>query len=711
MSKINLIPLLDYIDPTCVTYDEWVAVGMALQHEGYSYDVWDEWSRKDPGRYKPGECEKKFTSFKGNPNPVTGATITTMAKQGGWIPKKTNKTSTVQYPPDKIIDWDDPISDDTKIIDEHYVENIELKEPTPDKWNQVDDLIQYLEAVFQPSDVIGVVMSSLSTKENTHWFPSGRGVYTRTAGEYLQNLRRYVKTESSPDNVVRMAFEDYNVAGGAWIRFNPLDGNGVKNENVIDFRYALVESDSLAPGKQKSIMEQLELPIVAMVHSGNKSIHAIVHIDAASYDEYRRRVDYLYKICNQNGLKVDVADRNPSRLSRLPGVRRGNKKQWLIATNVGKRDFQEWKEWIESVNDDLPEPEGLASVWDNLPELSPPLIDNILRQGHKMLISGPSKAGKSFALIELCIAIAEGTSWLGHFQCTQGRVLYVNLELDRASCLHRFKDVYKALNLEPYYIDNIDIWNLRGKALPMDKLAPKLIRRAHKKNYMAIVIDPIYKVITGDENSADQMAKFCNQFDKVCNELDCAVIYCHHHSKGGQGMKRAMDRASGSGVFARDPDAILDMIQLIVKDERSQIEKQIDRDSGKAPPTAWRIASTLREFQTPEPVNIWFEYPIHKLDETGLLQFAFEEGSVEDVRQKGREIGNKVKTAVKENRQEQLEAVYDDLTDNGKHNITLKELADYFHISEKTMYRDIKAVKELEIRGGYVFKKNEEKPF
>ena len=35
-------------------------------------------------------------------------------------------------------------------------------------------------------------------------------------------------------------------------------------------------------------------------------------------------------------------------------------------------------------------------------------IENVLRQGHKMLIAGPSKAGKSFALIELCIAIAEG---------------------------------------------------------------------------------------------------------------------------------------------------------------------------------------------------------------------------------------------------------------------------------------------------------------
>ena len=147
-----------------------------------------------------------------------------------------------------------------------------------------------------------------------------------------------------------------------------------------------------------------------------------------------------------------------------------------------------------------------------------------------------SEAGKSFALIELCIAIAEGRKWFG-WNCSQGRVLYVNLELDRASCLHRFKDVYEALGWSAKNLSNIDIWNLRGKSIPMDKLAPKLIRRAAKKNYMAIIIDPIYKVITGDENSADQMANFCNQFDKVCNELGCAVIYCHHHSKGSQGGK------------------------------------------------------------------------------------------------------------------------------------------------------------------------------
>ena len=704
MSKIDLRPLMAYIDPVSATYDEWLAVGMALEHEGYPYQVWDEWSRQDPARYIEGECEKKYVTFRGNPTPVTGATIVQMAKASGWVSTKRQVDSSM-HTTGRIIDWDDAISDDTKIVDSHYVENAELQEPKDGKWQQIDDLIRYLEAVFRPSDYVGVVMGSMEAKDKGRFFPAGRGTYTRTAGEYINNLRRYRETADNPDAAVRMAFEDYDRKAGAWIRFNPLDGNGVKNENVAEFRYALVESDHLPPGKQKSIMEQMELPIVAMVHSGNKSIHAIVRVDAGNYEEYRRRVDYLYKVCNQNGLQVDVADRNPSRLSRLPGILRGKRKQWLIATNIGKSSYQEWKEWIETVNDDLPEPEGLSSVWDNLPELSPPLINNVLRQGHKMLLAGSSKAGKSFALIQLCVSIAEGTEWLGNFQCTQGRVMYVNLELDRASCLHRFKDVYTALNLPPDNIGNIDIWNLRGKAIPMDKLAPKLIRRANKKNYIAIVIDPIYKVITGDENSADQMAKFCNQFDKVCNELNCAVIYCHHHSKGGQGMKRAMDRASGSGVFARDPDAILDMIQLNVKDERSQLEKQVDKSTGHTPATAWRIAGTLREFPSFDPVNIWFDYPIHLKDKSGVLRFAVEEGSLEDVRQKGRELGNKIKTAVKKDRQGQLEAVYNDLTENGKHDITLKEFAEYFDVGEKTIRNDLKANGKFYISDFKIFKK------
>src|SRR5690625_2249631 len=249
----------------------------------------------------------------------------------------------------------------------------------------------------------------------------------------------------------------------------------------------------------------------------------------------------------------------------------------------------------------------------------------------------------------------------------------MHLEVDRADALHHIKYIYAALGQAPNNIENIDIWNLRGKSVPMDKLAPKLIRRAAKKNYIAVIIDPIYKVLTGDENSADQMAHFTNQFDKICTELGSSVIYCHHHSKGAQGSKRSMDRASGSGVFARDPDALIDLVELELTDALIQQEenkmvcsiyekyikehnydyfdehvgqddllsvKQITDHAKRAIPSliqvaeqeiqeaiksvhirsAWRVEGTLREYPRFDPVNIWFQYPIHIVDEVGSLK-------------------------------------------------------------------------------------------
>ena len=382
-----------------------------------------------------------------------------------------------------------------------------------------------------------------------------------------------------------------------------------------------------------------------------------------------------------------------------------------------------------------------------------PLIENVLRKGHKMLISGPSKAGKSFLLIQLCIAIAEGLRWLV-WQCIRGKVLYVNLELDRASCLHRFRDAYETLGLEPEHLNNIDIWNLRGKSIPMDKLAPKLIRRAAKKNYTAIIIDPIYKVITGDENSADQMAKFCNQFDKVCTELEAAVIYCHHHSKGAQGGKRAMDRSSGSGVFARDPDAILDLIELepteaLLKQEANRVacdicmnylntlfddwEDEVSQDDMCSlvrmdayckkklskrqyedlqklirqaeekvnARTAWRIEGTLREFPAFKPVNAWFDYPIHRVDASGVLKDIQPEAEKAPWQ---KAIGGRKSPAdKKKERKQAIETAYEVCGINEI--VTVEDLARYMAVTEKTVRNRLKEHGGFIIEEGNVRKK------
>ena len=673
-SKIDLRELLEYIDPSQCSYDEWLNVGLALHQEGYPMFVWEEWSADDGERFHEGECAAKWESFgRYTGKLVTGATITQMAKENGW-------TSKHKFENNEALSFDSMVLATTpeqyQVVDKNWIEESDVHIPKSYPLEQrKQDIVTYLTTLFEPEEYVGYVV-------NTFALPDGKqsptmGNYSRTVQQIIDGINGTTQLEN--------VFGTFNKEMGAWIRFNPIDGKGVKNDNVTAFRYMLLESDNMSLGKQKAILEQLELPIAAMVFSGGKSIHAIVKVDAYSYEEYRKRVDFIYSIAQKNGFKPDKKNRNPSRLSRMPGVMRGGNPQFLMATNIGKENYKEWEEWIASVNDDLPEPEELDALWDNMPDLAPPLIEGILREGHKMLIAGPSKAGKSFALIQLCISIAEGKPWFG-FDCTQGKVLYVNLELDRASCLHRFKDVYEALEQSPTNIGNISIWNLRGKSLPMDQLAPKLIRRAQKRNYKAIIIDPIYKVITGDENSADQMANFCNQFDKVCTELKCAVIYCHHHSKGSQTGKRSMDRASGSGVFARDPDALLDLLELEL--ENMNEDKLQDAPIDTSQCTAWRMEGTLREYPKFKPVDLWFEYPIHKVDTNGFLAMA----QFDSPQQKGANVINKRKKAAKEKKKEQIVDAFNiaDAENGFTGQVEIKRVAELMEVSEKTLRRYLK---------------------
>ena len=256
---------------------------------------------------------------------------------------------------------------------------------------------------------------------------------------------------------------------------------------------------------------------------------------------------------------------------------------------------------------------------------------------------------------------------------------------------------------------------------------------------MAGVLDPIYKLITGDENSADQMAKFCNQFDLVRRALDRAVIYCHHHSKGAQGGKRSMDRASGSGVFARDPDAMLDMTALVPTDAireqlhnkaacrviKAMLDKRghaaaygpdaalsrhrmltiakeklgladlraIDADVTAAEKMAdsmpaWRIDGPLREFARFDPVNLWFDYPVHKPD-TGLLEDLQPDSDYKSLGTRGasKRWGNKDK--VSKDKKAELDTAFEACMMDGK--VSVYSMAEYMGLKPDTVRRRLKA--------------------
>lgn len=592
----NYTDLLSYIPPDC-SYDEWIKIGMALKTEGQPFAVWDDWSSRG-SKYNAGEMRSKWNGFRRND--VTGGTIYHIASQYGYV-------STGDDPMVGHYDLHNLLLDEVH-IDPVYG-SVQKVPDAPSNYNARGEMLEYLTTLFDEDDYVGFCVQAVYNQKKEKWQPAGT-VYGRTAGQIIEDLK-----------AGQTGFGKPNEEAGIWIRFNPLDGEGENDTNVTRWKHCLLESDEIPLEQQWSLIQSMHLPCTFVVHSGDKSLHAIVRIDAENAQQYRQRVNELYEYAEKAGFKPDPQDKNASRFSRLPGAKRGKKYQYIVARNIGEKSYQDWINWRQEQADDLPADISLADVWDNPPPLKDELIPGILRAGHKMLIGGPSKAGKSFLLMNLAVSLAEGVEWLG-IKCKQGKVCYVNLELDSASCIHRFIEIYNKRGLDPEHKQDIDIWNLRGHAVPMDKLAPILIHRFKDKHYEAIIVDPIYKILTGDENSATEMSEFCSYFDRVATEMNVAMIYCHHHSKGATDKyDNAMDRSSGSGVFARDPDAILDMTEIKTTgcEENYRNTKGIPEEDVL---TGWEFSATLREFKPLPKFRAWFHYPLHEIDENGDLKSA-----------------------------------------------------------------------------------------
>ena len=466
-----------------------------------------------------------------------------------------------------------------------------------------------------------------------------------------------------------------------------MDGRGISDSNVSKCRNALVESDDMPLKDQERMLFEMGLPIVCITSSGGKSLHAIVKVDADGPNHFRDRVRYLHDECERAGMTIDEANKNPSRLSRLAGVERGEGEQKLMHTRVGARDFATWMQQEKNAKlayDYGIEPMDMATP----PVLDEVLIDGVMRRGDKMCVAGPSKSYKSFSLIQLAIAVSCGTRWFG-WKCKQGRVLYINCELRGESFRKRVWEVVKCLpGIDRQAIaENMDVWNMRGRTQPLQTSKDHIIEQANERGYDMIVLDPVYKLFAGDENSAEEVSAFMLAMDELAMRLHASIVYCHHHSKGAKGGVSAQDRFSGSGVFARDCDELVDISPLDLKDH------SITEWNYEPTATAWRIETVIRDFAPKPPLDVVFEYPVHHVDETGYLG----EFSIMSPQSVG---GNKRADQLQKERDKnvaKMEKFCSEHYMHGGRTLTSKELAERFDVHPKTIVNWVCMSDELRV--------------
>lgn len=245
---------------------------------------------------------------------------------------------------------------------------------------------------------------------------------------------------------------------------------------------------------------------------------------------------------------------------------------------------------------ELPEIEDMAGMLAN-PEPTPAVIvDGILHAGTKFVVGGGSKSFKTWVLLDLAASVATGSPWWT-FPTHQGRVLYINMEIPGAFFTKRLAAILEAkgVSLQPGQLDH---WPLRGHAVGIELLLPEILTRLSREKYALVLLDPIYKLYGGrDENAAGDVATLLNALERVAVQSGAAVGFGSHFAKGNSANKEAIDRISGSGVFARDPDSILTMTPHQIKG-------------------VFVIDPILRNFPPVDPFCVQWEFPLMmKVDE------------------------------------------------------------------------------------------------
>lgn len=186
------------------------------------------------------------------------------------------------------------------------IQEIIAKSPTPIPDNPVEASILALSTSYQEQDRLNIV--TRYQVENNKARPFGPG-------------------KTLPRNDWVKWFKDTGIPmseAGAWFRINPCAEKGsgkdgaVTDLDVTAFRFVLLESDSLPVEKQAALLLRWKLPIAVMVDSGGVSIHSWVKVECTDANQFKELAERLLEAVKPFGF--DGANKNPSRLCRLPGA-------------------------------------------------------------------------------------------------------------------------------------------------------------------------------------------------------------------------------------------------------------------------------------------------------------------------------------------------------------------------------------------------------
>ena len=218
---------------------------------------------------------------------------------------------------------------------------------------------------------------------------------------------------------------------------------------------------------------------------------------------------------------------------------------------------EEWPDWLDETT---PAPTPVSSYWADLrsvlADVGKPrnwLAEGAIENDPIIIFSGPEKSHKSWAALQLSLAVANGVKWLERFQiCRPGLAVYLDSEYGDFEFVRRASRIARGLGLDPAKA----LMGLRYKYELKLALAEKepsiaqVIAECSAIQPALIVVDPLRNSLNGSENDADTIIGAYRCLDELRQAAKCPVLVLHHLNKSGS--------SSGSRAISTRADLIFE---------------------------------------------------------------------------------------------------------------------------------------------------------
>lgn len=236
---------------------------------------------------------------------------------------------------------------------------------------------------------------------------------------------------------------------------------------------------------------------------------------------------------------------------------------------------------------------SVRQMMEQYPELRPPIIHGLLREGETMNIIAAPKAGKSWLATDLAMSVATGQSWLNEFPTERGDVLILDNELHGETSAYRLPQVAKARGIDLSHIaDTMFIENMRGSLQDVLSLR-SYFAKITPGRFKLIILDAFYRFMPADmdENDNGTMARLFNTIDSYAQDMQAAFVLIHHTTKGSQTGKAVTDVGAGAGAQSRASDT-----HLVLREHEE--------------PGAMVLDAAVRSWPPIKPICLKREFPI-----------------------------------------------------------------------------------------------------